>query len=109
LKFDPYTSARLTLFPPYDAERAAVYRASAARAMRVWRSVFGFGSMVFGLALFNAIAHPEYYLVIRLIVLNALFYGYMRPLQRKVSREAFRKMSLILPDQERHEENWAVA
>jgi phosphatidylglycerophosphate synthase len=99
MKFDPHTSARLTQYPTFAPERGAVYRASAGRAMKIWRSVFGFGSMVFGLALFNAIAHPEYYLVIRLVFLNAIFYGYMKPLQRRVSREAFQKMNLVLPDQ----------
>jgi phosphatidylglycerophosphate synthase len=99
MKFDPWTSVRLNLFPPYEPARGAIYRALAGRAMRVWRSVLGFGSMVFGLALFNALAHPEYYLVYRLVVMNAVFYLYMKPLQRRVSREAFRKMNLALPDQ----------
>jgi phosphatidylglycerophosphate synthase len=108
MKFDPYTSALLTKFPPYDAERGATYRGEAGHAMKVWRWIFGFGSMVFGLALFNAVGHPEYYLVYRLVVLNALFYGYLKPLQRRVSREAFRKMHLTLPDQG-GEGRWAVA
>jgi len=99
LKFDPYTSARLTLFPPYDAGRAAVYRKANARAMAWWRTVFGFGSMVFGLALFNALGHPEYYLVYRLVILNAIFYLYLRPQQRRASHDAFEKMGLVLPDQ----------
>jgi hypothetical protein len=99
MKFDPYTSARVTLFPPYDPERGAIYREAAGHAMTVWRRVFGFGSMVFGLALFNALAHPEWYLVYRLVVLNAVFYLYLKPLQRRSSREAFRKMGLVLPDQ----------
>jgi phosphatidylglycerophosphate synthase len=98
MKFDPWTSARLGSFPDYQPGRAAIYRAHAGRAMRLWRSIFGFGSMVFGLALFNALAHPEYYLVYRLVVLNALFYLYMRPLQRRASREAFQQMNLGLPD-----------
>jgi phosphatidylglycerophosphate synthase len=99
MKFDPHTSARLTKFPAFEAARGEIYRATAGRAMKVWKSIFGFGSMVFGLALFNAIAHPEYYLVYRLVVLNAIFYGYLKPLQRRVSREAFQKMNLVLPDQ----------
>ena len=100
MKFDPWTSARLTSFPRYDEARGAIYRATAVRAMNVWRVVFGFGSIVFGLALFNAVGHPEIYLVYRLIVLNAVFYLYLRPLQRKASREAFQKMKLVLPDQD---------
>ena len=100
MKFDPGTSARLTMFPAYEEGRGAIYRACAGRAMNVWRTVYGFGSMVFGLALFNSIGHPEIYLVYRLVALNAGFYLYLRPLQRRVSREAFQKMKLVLPDQE---------
>jgi phosphatidylglycerophosphate synthase len=99
MKFDPFTSARLTLFPPFDEERASLYRSLAGGPMKLWRNVFGFGSMVFGLALFNAVEHPEIYLVYRLVVLNAIFYLYLRPAQRRVSREAFRQMGLALPDQ----------
>ena len=109
MKFDPFTSARLTLFPPYDPERGSIYRASAGKAMKMWRTIFGFGSMVFGLALFNAIEHPEYYLVYRLVVLNVIFYGYLRPLQRRSSQEAFRKMNLVLPDQQEFQGRLAVA
>jgi len=96
--FDPFTSPRLTMFPPYDPARAAKYRKHAARAMNVWRSFFGFGSMVFGLSLFNAVGHPEYYLVYRLVILNAVYYLYLKPLQRRASRAAFREMGLALPD-----------
>jgi CDP-alcohol phosphatidyltransferase len=99
MKFDPFTSARLTLYPAYDAVRAAMYREVAGPAMAAWKAVFGFGSMIFGLALFNGIGHPELYLLIRLVVLNLLFFGYMRPLQRRASREAFRRMGIVLPDQ----------
>jgi phosphatidylglycerophosphate synthase len=99
MKFDPYTSARLTLFPPYDAGRAGIYRARCGGAMRVWKLLFGFGSMIFGLALFDAVGHPEYYLVLRLVVLNLIFYGYLGPVQRRASRAAFERMGLSLPDQ----------
>jgi phosphatidylglycerophosphate synthase len=101
--FDPNTTTRFSLFPTFDAERGAIYRKVAGPAMRVWRSVFGFGSLVFGLAVFNAIGHPEYYLVVRLILLNAVFYGYLRPMQRRASREAIAKMGLAFPDQAGYE------
>jgi hypothetical protein len=101
LGFDPYTSARLTLFPPYDAERAATYRGLAGPAMRIWKSLFGFGTMVFGLALFDALGHPEHYLVLRLVFLNLIFYGYLRPVQRRASRVAFERMGISLPDQKK--------
>jgi phosphatidylglycerophosphate synthase len=97
--FDPHTSARLTAFPPYDPERGAIYRAVAGPMMTVWRRYFGFGTMVFSLALFDAIAHPEYFVALRMFILNPIFYLYLRPTQRRASREAFRQMNLVLPDQ----------
>src|SRR5689334_16474802 len=97
--FDPYTSARLTLFPAYEAERGAVYREVAGPLMRIWRRYFGFGTMVFSLALFDALAHPEYFVIMRMFILNPIFFLYLRPAQRRASREAFRRMNLVLPDQ----------
>lgn len=101
--FDPYTSTRLNAFPPYDPERGAIYREVCGPLMRVWRYFFGFGSLVFGLALFNAIGHPEILLFLRLVVLNLIFYAYLRPAQRRASREAFQRMGLVLPDQKQTE------
>lgn len=98
-RFDPYTSARLGLFGPYSAERAAIYERHAGGLMRLWRNYFGFGSLVFGIALFSAFDLLEVYMVLRLVVLNALFYGYLRPRQRAASRAAFAEMGLSLPDQ----------
>ena len=98
-RFDPFTSARVTLFPPFDKERAAIYRAAAGPAMKLWRTYFGFGTMVFMLALSNAIERPEYFVAVRMILFNPVFYFYLRPLQRRASREAFHQMNLVLPDQ----------
>jgi len=98
-KFDPYTSARLTQFPPYDAQRGAIYRAAAGRIMTLWRRYFGFGTMVFMLALVDGLEHPEYFVVVRMFVMNPIFYFYLRPAQRRASRDAFRQMNLVLPDQ----------
>jgi phosphatidylglycerophosphate synthase len=98
-RFDPYTSALLTQFPPFDPERAAIYRSVAGPVMTYWRRYFGFGTMVFSLAVFDGLAHPEYFVVMRMFVLNPIFYFYLRPTQRRASREAFRRMNLALPDQ----------
>lgn len=98
-RFDPHTSARLGLFGPYSAERAEIYERHCAGLMRLWRSWFGFGSLVFGIALFSAFEMLEVYMVLRLVALNALFYGYMQPRQRRASRAAFAEMGLSLPDQ----------
>jgi hypothetical protein len=98
-KFDPYTSARVTLFPSFDTARGAVYREVVGPLMAVWRRFFGFGSMVFLLAVCDALAHPEYFVIVRMFVLNPIFYFYLRPAQRRASREVFRRMDLVLPDQ----------
>ncbi len=97
--FDPHTSARLALFGPFDAARAAIYEKHCGGLMRIWRSHFGFGSLVFGIAFFSALDLLEYYMLFRLLGLNALFYGYMRPKQRAASKAAFAEMGLSLPDQ----------
>jgi phosphatidylglycerophosphate synthase len=107
-KFDPYTSARVTSFPAYDAERGAVYRKVAGPMMALWRRYFGFGTMVFLLALCDGLAHPEYFVVVRMFLFNPIFYFYLRPAQRRASREAFREMNLVLPDQ-RETQGLAVA
>ena len=87
--FDPYTDLEYSKYPARSDATAAIYRAHAARLMRLWRTWFGFGSLVFGLALSIGIGHPEYYLLFRLVALNLFFYGYMRPAQRQASRLAF--------------------
>jgi hypothetical protein len=98
-RFDPFTSARLGMFPAYSAENAAIYEKHAGHLMRVWRTWFGFGSLVFGIALFAALDLLEVYMALRLFALNALFYGYLRPAQRRASLAAFREMGIALPDQ----------
>jgi phosphatidylglycerophosphate synthase len=90
--FDPYSDLRYSKYPARSETTAAIYRRHAGRLMRLWRTWFGFGSLVFGLALFIGLGVPEYYLLFRLIVLNALFYGYMRPAQRAASERAFAEL-----------------
>lgn len=101
-QFDPYTSARLGAFPPHDPACAAIYRKHNASIMRLWRSMFGFGSLVFGLAVFVALGRPDIYLALRLVLFNGIFYLYLRPAQRRASRRAFDEMGIRMPDQ-----NWS--
>lgn len=93
--FDPFTSARLNAFPAFDAARAVIYRKHAAGPMRVWRTLFGFGSLVFGLAVATTFDMIEVYLLLRLVGLNAVFFGYLRPRQREASRRAFAELGLV--------------
>ncbi len=84
-KFDPGAQRLLGTCPDFSERNAAIYRKHAGAAMRVWRNYFGFGSLVFGLALSIACNLTEYYLLFRLVLLNAVFYGYLRPRQRQAT------------------------
>jgi phosphatidylglycerophosphate synthase len=92
-KFDPMTRQLLSANPEFNERNAAIYRKHAGPAMRLWRNFFGFGSLVFGLAVSIGFDVTEYYLLFRLLILNAVFYGYLRPLQRQASRRAFEEIS----------------
>ncbi|HEY1533957.1 MAG TPA: CDP-alcohol phosphatidyltransferase family protein [Polyangiaceae bacterium] len=91
-RFDPYTDLEYSKYPARSEVTAAIYTECAGRLMRMWRTWFGFGSLVFGLALFIGLGVPEYYLLFRLVALNGLFYGYMRPAQQAASRRAFAEL-----------------
>ena len=92
-KFDPYTQRLIEQAGEYDERRATIYRKHAGALMRLWRTFFGFGSLVFGLAVSIGFDVTEYYLLFRLLVLNAVFYGHLRPGQRRASERAFREMA----------------
>lgn len=87
-RFDPWTAADVGRLPPYDPARAAAYRAHGAGPMRVWRGLFGVGSLMFGLAAATAVGRPDLLLALRLVVLNGVLYLYLRPAQRRASRLA---------------------
>lgn len=94
--FDPYTATRIERLPAFDERRADIYRRHAGAVMRVWRSWFGFGSLVFGIAAAATFNVLEIYLVARLVLLNAVFYGYLRPAQGCASKDAFDEMGVDL-------------
>jgi phosphatidylglycerophosphate synthase len=98
-KFDPNTKRLLAACPEFSAASAGIYRKYAGPAMRLWRNIFGFGSLVFGLAVSIGCDLTEYYLLFRLVLLNAVFYGYLRPQQRRASELALRE-ALALPSAE---------
>ncbi len=91
--FDPDSVRLLREHPDFSARQAAIYRKHAGALMRIWRNFFGFGSLVFGLAVAIAFDVAEYYLLFRLFVLNAVFYGYLRPRQRLASQRARTEMA----------------
>jgi len=92
-KFDPTTERLLSENPEFNQRSADIYRKHAGGLMRLWRSLFGFGSLVFGLAVSIGFDVTEYYLLFRLVVLNAVFYGYLRPMQRKATQRALAEIS----------------
>ena len=91
-KFDPTTRRLLAENPEFNERNAAIYRKYAGGAMRVWRTLFGFGSLVFGLAVSIGLDITQYYLLFRLLLLNAIFYGYLRPQQRQASQLALQEI-----------------
>jgi hypothetical protein len=92
--FDPFTAPRLSALPPFDPVRARIYERHAAPVLAILRGWFGPGSLAFGIALCSAFDVFEFYLLYRLVGLNVIFYGWVRPAQRRASREAFREMGV---------------
>jgi phosphatidylglycerophosphate synthase len=111
--FDPHTVTRMGTLPPWDQAVADGYRRRALGPMRVWRSAFGVGALVFGFALFNAVGRPDLLIPFRLLLMNAVFFLYLMPAQRRASREAFREVGLVrgqpAAQPESSEEPWAAA
>jgi phosphatidylglycerophosphate synthase len=92
-KFDPTSRLLLDANPEFNERNAAIYRKYAGPLMRVWRYFFGFGSLVFGLAVSIGLDVAEFYLLFRLLLLNAVFFGYLRPHQRQASRRALAEIN----------------
>ncbi len=88
-RLDPQTPLALDALPPYSPTVAAIYRAHALGPMRTLRNHFGVGSLVFGIAVFDAFGRPDLYMLFRVVILNALFWLSWAPRQRRASREAF--------------------
>ena len=93
-RFDPYTTCSWNQLPSYSPEMAVVYAKHNAGMMRQWRTWFGFGSLVFGVAIATATNLLGLYLVLRGLLLNLWYFGYMMPKQRAASREAFRELGI---------------
>lgn len=87
-RFDPHTVTEFQRLGEYDPARAATFREHTRGVMRAWRSVFGWGSMMMGVTLSLLLEIPEYYMLFRLTLLNAVFYGPLRAGQRAASRRA---------------------
>ena len=97
LWYDPYTTRRMNALPSYDVEHARIFRQHNEPTMRVWRGLFGFGSMVFEFALFAALSALDWYVLLRGIGLNLIYFGWLMPRQRRASREAFAAIGIQPP------------
>jgi len=84
---DPYTPARFADMPPFSEAGAARYRELHARLMRTW-SFFGVGTHVFGFAVATMFDRLEWYIVARLVVLDAVLLV-LAPAQRRAARKYF--------------------
>ncbi len=87
--FDPCAPRKLESLPAWNKEQAERYRAIQLPCMALWRNWFGFGSLVFGLAVFTAIDQIAVFMMLRLFLYNGIFFLVLLPKQRAASRELF--------------------
>lgn len=95
-RFDPYTTCELNKLPAYTPQLASIYKKHNASLMRQWRTWFGFGSLMFGLAVATATNLLGLYLILRGVLLNIWYFAYMMPLQRAASRAAFAELATLV-------------
>jgi phosphatidylglycerophosphate synthase len=87
--FDPAAPRRLDALPTWDEAGRARFREIQLPCMKLWRNWFGFGSLVFGLAVFTAIDQLAIFMLLRLVLYNGIFFLVLLPKQRAASRELF--------------------
>jgi hypothetical protein len=91
---DPWTTARVDRLPAHDPVRAEIYARHALGPMRVWRSLFGLGTHVFGFSLACVFDRIDLYVIFRVVILNAVAAIVLLPWQRRASRAAFAALGL---------------
>ena len=92
--YDPYLGD-LTKVPSYSARNSEIFVRNNAGVMRVWRGWFGFGSLMFGLAVALVLNLLDWYIALRVVLLNALFYGYLVPAQRRASKRTVEEIAAL--------------
>jgi phosphatidylglycerophosphate synthase len=90
-KFDPHIS--LEKIPTRSPETEAIFREEQTLPWSLNRGIFGFGSLMFGLALSNALDLVDVFLLLRLVVLNVVFLAVLRPMQRRASQALFARLT----------------
>lgn len=96
-RYDAVTPAVLSKLPPYSPENAAIYKKHMAKIWAYYRGWYGFGSLMIGLSVFNAVNRADAYLVFRLVLLNAIFWLVLRPVQRRAAKAAFDEIAHAAP------------
>ncbi|MFO0661799.1 MAG: CDP-alcohol phosphatidyltransferase family protein [Polyangiaceae bacterium] len=90
--FDPYGVVAIGDLPAYDPRIEAIFRKHGMKPFIWLRGWFGFGSLVFGLQVVNFFECVVLLIAFRLVLMNAVFYLYVRPLQRKASQKIFAEL-----------------
>lgn len=80
----------LDKIPKKTEQTEANFRIHQTRPWAINRRFFGVGSLMFGLALSNALDLADVYLLFRLVVLNAIFFLILRPSQNRATQAVFR-------------------
>ena len=98
--YDRETTTQLMNLPAYSEANAEIYRRHALPVLRHWRSGFGFGSLVFSIALALGFDAVGYLVVLRLGIYNLYLHMYLAPKQRRASRAAFDELGLSVEELE---------
>ena len=87
-RWDPHTVTEFSDLGEYDAARIPVFREHTMAVLRTWKRYFGWGSLQIGITLSLLLEVPEYYMLLRLTLMNLVFYGPLRARQRIASVRA---------------------
>ncbi len=98
-RFDPEMPVDIGSLPSYSPEREAIFRKHESEPFRLIRWFCGSGSLMFGLELATLFDATEVLLFVRLVLLNILYYGFLRQMQRRATKRLF----LELADLKRNE------
>lgn len=87
-RWDPSTVTEFNELGEYDPARVPAFLEHTTPVMRTWRRWFGWGSLQMGIALSLLFEVPEYYMLLRVTLMNLAFYGPLRSRQRRASARA---------------------
>jgi phosphatidylglycerophosphate synthase len=97
--FDPAVPLRVSQIV-FDDERAAIFRKHNTAPMTLLRRYYGVGTLLFCLGLSMGLGRPDIYLAIRLVLMNAVFWLWFRPMQRRASENTRREIAELIAKRE---------